>query len=151
VIIGIAVAVVVVLGGVGAFFAFKGDGSSGSGGGGTSGSTTAFNVAGAKKVAQQYFDDIASGDSDSAADLLCKSARSSFSDNLDGPNSDFDYTFTDVTFVSSDDSASDTIKVVYDVSGYLTSDKSTTADVELTFEVVDENGPKLCGETGDAK
>ncbi|MCW2603510.1 MAG: hypothetical protein JWN61_1645 [Pseudonocardiales bacterium] len=108
-----------------------------------------FTVAGAKNVAQQYFGDIADQDPAHAKTLLCNAQKSAFEDTLDGPNSDFDFTFTDVNFKDGSKDGSK-ITVVYDLVGYLTDDKATTVDVELTFELIDENGPKLCGEKGSA-
>lgn len=104
-----------------------------------------FTVNGAKSVAERYFKDIKDQDPDHAKTLLCTAQKASFEDNLDSPTSDFDFTFTDVTFKKSSTKGS-TITVVYDVQGYLTEDDSSTVDVELTFTMIDENGPKLCGE-----
>ena len=106
-----------------------------------------FTVDGSKKVAEQYFQDIADQDPDHAKTLLCTAQKSAFEKTLDSPNSDFDFTFTEITFKEgSKDGAR--IKVVYDLVGYLTEDSSTEVDVELTFTLIDENGPKLCGESG---
>jgi hypothetical protein len=113
--------------------------------GGGSGSKGDFSVNGAKSVAERYFKDIKDQDPDHAKTLLCNAQKAGFQKNLDSPTSDFDFTFTDVSFKNGTKNGS-SITVVYDVQGYLTSDDTSTVDVELTFTLIDENGPKLCGE-----
>lgn len=116
----------------------------------TTGAAGTVSVADARKVADQYFQDIAAQNPAHAKTLLCKSAAAQFDDTLAQPQSDFDFTFTKVTYVSGT-AASDETRVNYDVKGFLTKDPSTTVDVNLEFSVILEGGKaKLCGEQGTA-
>lgn len=107
-------------------------------------------VADARDLADQYFKDIADQDPAHAKTLLCESAAKKFDQTLAEPQSDFDFTFTDVKYVTGT-TTGDEARVSYDVKGFLTGDRTTTVDVTLSFSVISEDGePKLCGEQGVA-
>jgi hypothetical protein len=108
-----------------------------------------FNEAGAKKVTDQYFQAIEDQDPDAATDLLCEAQKESFQEQLESPTSDFAFTFTDIEHLSTGKEGSYYV-VSYDAQGYLTEDESTTVDVNIEFQVVDQDGPKICGERGTA-
>ncbi|MCW2603511.1 MAG: hypothetical protein JWN61_1646, partial [Pseudonocardiales bacterium] len=108
--------------------------------------TGSVSIQDARKIADQYFDDITSGDSDHATTLLCKAQVAPFKENLAGPRNDFDFTFTNVDYLDGEVTARGTT-AQYDVQGFLTADPKVTVDVTLTFTVIKESGPKLCGES----
>lgn len=140
IIAAVAVAVVVV-GVILAIVVVGGDDSDGGGG---------VSVDAARDLADQYFDDIAAQDPEHAKTLLCEKAADQFEDTLDKPQSDFDFTFTNVEYIDGS-KRGDGAVVSYDVRGHLTDDPSTTVDVTLEFTAVSEDGePKLCGEKGTA-
>lgn len=115
---------------------------------GTSSSSGKVSVEQARDLADQYFDDIADQDPAHAKTLLCKSAAAQFDKTLAEPQSDFDFTFTNVDYIKGSTTGS-TATVSYDVQGYLTTDRTSTVDVTLEFSVIYEDGkPRLCGERG---
>lgn len=111
----------------------------------TSSGSGSVTVADARKLADKYFKAIADGDPDSVFAYLCDAQQGPFEDNLDSPTSDFEFTFTKVEYVSGA-VTSRGATARYDIEGYLTKDKATTVDVTLEFTVINEDGPKLCGE-----
>lgn len=136
-IITIAAVVVVAALAIGGFFLFR---SSDDNDGGQ-----AFTSDNATKVAQQYINDIKSGDKDNARTLLCQQALAGFDRNVESSSSDFLVTIDSSKHVSTTKDGDDyTVKI--DATGHERADSSNTFDVEFTFQIIDENGPKICDE-----
>ena len=98
----------------------------------------------AKAVVTQYVAAINQQDETTAAALICSEALAKWHTAIHASGGDFTVKVTGATFKSSTP-ASNGIDVAYalDVQS-LSSSQTGTSNV--TFTVVDENGPKICGE-----
>jgi len=140
-IIAIVAAVVVAALAVGGFFLFRGSDDKDK--------AQPFTADGATKVSQRYIDDIKSGDKKDARTLLCVAAIPGFDRNVESDSSDFLVTIDSSKHVKTTKDG-DSYSVQIDATGHERADKTNTFDVRFTFEIVNENGPKICDETVDS-
>ena len=121
------------------------------GGGSTapsSGSSTGAAVDGpteaqAKAVALRYIADINAQNKADALTLICDEAKDDYQASLDRSDSDFAYTWSDISYAGVSNDDDETTTVSFDVT---VAKNGATKDVTVTFGVVDEGGAKLCSE-----
>lgn len=75
-----------------------------------------------------------------AGGLICQSLLPTWLQNVDGPNSDFNFTITEARFTGSAPLGGGSLFLHYTL--VFSDNTSNTVD----FTVIDESGPKICGE-----
>ena len=75
-----------------------------------------------------------------AAALICQSLLPTWLQNVDSPNSDFNFTISEARFVASSPLGSGALYLRYTLEF---NDNTSNA---VDFTVIEENGPKICGE-----
>ena len=114
-------------------------------GGTTSGSAAASGAPVSQEQARStvvsYVDDVNQKDRVSAGKLICAELYDRWLQNIDAANSDFNYVITNARFIGSDAIANGGRVAHY----ALTFNDNSTSNVDFTL--VDESGPKICGES----
>jgi hypothetical protein len=94
----------------------------------------------ARTTVVAYIDDVNEQDRVSAGKLICTELYDAWLQNIDASNSDFNFVITNARFTGSDPIANGG-RVAHYVLTF--NDNSTNA---VNFTLVDEGGPKICGE-----
>jgi hypothetical protein len=100
-----------------------------------------------RAVVERYFNDINAQDTADATTLICQAQLSSWEAHVNDPDGDFSFQIDDTTsFESSAPDSSGGLDVTYSVDA---TKRSTGEKVHasLEFLVIDESGPKICGES----
>jgi hypothetical protein len=97
----------------------------------------------ARQVAEQYMADVNSQNKADALTLICDAAKSSYQQELTKPDNDFAFTWKAIQYVDVTNSDDQTTTVAYHVTLTQGTDSQSAT---VTFDVIDEGGPKLCGE-----
>ena len=100
-------------------------------------------VASSRAIATRYFNDLNSKNKDDAVTLICAAGKSQFQKRITEPNSDFDYTWSNVVYVQAGAVGNDTTALGYTAT---VSDGSRSQNLQLILYFVNENGAKLCGQ-----
>jgi hypothetical protein len=111
-----------------------------------SGSTAAKNgpsISSAQAVAGRYFTDLNSKNTTDALGLVCAKGKQQFKDSINDADSDFTYTWSNISYVKAGAVGDDVTALGYKVT-VSKNGQSQTAQLILYF--VTESGAKLCGE-----
>jgi hypothetical protein len=100
-------------------------------------------VANSQVVANRYFNDLNTKNTADARTLLCDDAKSSFDTTVNDPDSDFTFTWTQITYRSVGAVDSDVTVLTYNTT--LTRSSQSEQITVLLYFII-ENGVKLCGE-----
>jgi hypothetical protein len=111
-------------------------GGSGSG----SSSATPLTIDSARQAVVAYIDAVNARNRIQAAALICQSLQPAWLQNVDSSNSDFNFTITSARFVASSPLGGGSLFLRYTLEF---NDNTTNA---VDFTVIEESGPKICGE-----
>jgi hypothetical protein len=102
-------------------------------------------VADSQALVGRYVDDLNAQDKVDSLTLICDEEKVAYTKALSESGNDFDYTWSDVTFVKVGSLDDRTTVVTYDAT---VSTGGNASNGRIAFAVVDEGGAKLCGEQG---
>jgi hypothetical protein len=99
----------------------------------------------AKATVEKYFQDINAQNESDAATLICAEVVDSWRSAIHGNGGDFTVTVTNFSFVSSTAASFGGLDVKYQLD-LKSNASSQTGQTPITFTIIDQNGPKICGE-----
>jgi hypothetical protein len=100
----------------------------------------------ARTIVERYFSDINAQDTSDATTLICQAQLPTWESHVNDPDGDFAFHIDSGTnFTSSSADPSGGLDVVYAVAATKRS-SGEAVHANLKFLVIDENGPKICGE-----
>ncbi|MBV9593793.1 MAG: hypothetical protein JO147_08365, partial [Actinobacteria bacterium] len=100
-------------------------------------------VSSSQALAQRYFADANSHNTNDALTFICDEGKAEFQNQINDPDSDFTYTWSNEKFKRAFPQGNDVTVVEYQVTVAKDGD-SNTADIDFLF--INEGGTKLCGE-----
>jgi hypothetical protein len=100
----------------------------------------------AQAVVERYIRDINAQDEDDATTLICSAALENWKKAIHEKGGDFTVTVTDSSYEGSSPNSKDGLDLRYNLS---VQDRTTSksGSTPVTFTVIDEGGPKICGES----